>query len=338
MKRRNVLLLRDGRFHLLSETTEVAELNQLVSDHLGEWLIISPDRASGDAPNWTEFTEFMGLKSEIAVVVPVSAMMTSELATLMGSALTSLVVSPGASDEVLINPKIRTNDRLFRDVADPVADFVIRSAVANPTGIQWAAGVASVSKDNRRLLPRSDRLPSLVPQAPGRECDWLRHHVEGVLHQTLSDVTGPAADLLALQAGLWQMHDFLDESHACSQQIEGEGIDRNGDYWHAIMHRREPDFDNSKYWFRRVGQHPIFKQLPEIAQQALSDYPEAATWSDRLCRHGQWDAFAFVDLCQAAHRTEESPLANAARRIQWAEMLLLLMHSYRCVVGTRSLS
>lgn len=337
MKRRNVLLLRDGKFLLLLEAADVATLNQLVSEHPEEWLMISPDRVPGDAPNWVEFTK--KIECDISVVVPVSGAMTCWLATKIGSALASLVVSPDASDEVFINPKIRTHDLLFREVADPVADFVIRSAVANPAGINWAWGVASANKKNFRSLPRSERPPLLAPQTPSRECDWLRHHIESLPRQTLGEVAGSAADFLALQAGLWQVHDFLDESHQCSQQIEGEGTDRNGDYWHAIMHRREPDYDNSKYWFRRVGQHPVFQHLPELVKPALSECPDpqAAKWADRLCPNGGWDAFAFVDLCQTVGSREDSPLAISARRIQWAEILLLLVHSYRCVVGTRSL-
>src|SRR5437868_2895832 len=41
-------------------------------------------------------------------------------------------------------------------------------------------------------------------------------------------------------AGLWLYHDYLDESHRISQEIETQ----TGSYWHGLMHRREPDFSN----------------------------------------------------------------------------------------------
>ena len=58
-------------------------------------------------------------------------------------------------------------------------------------------------------------------------------------------------------AGLWLLHDFLDESHTISQ---GVGTP-SGSFWHGIMHRREGDFSNAKYWFHRVGHHHVYAEL-----------------------------------------------------------------------------
>src|SRR5208282_3154263 len=46
----------------------------------------------------------------------------------------------------------------------------------------------------------------------------------------------------AMLAGLWLWHDGLDESHRISQGLSSPA----GSFWHAIMHRREGDFSNSK--------------------------------------------------------------------------------------------
>lgn len=60
-----------------------------------------------------------------------------------------------------------------------------------------------------------------------------------------------------LQAALWLYADDLDRSHRICQQIE----DATGSFWHGIMHRREGDFDNSRYWFGKVGDHPAISRI-----------------------------------------------------------------------------
>lgn len=115
----------------------------------------------------------------------------------------------------------------------------------------------------------------------------------------------------ACAAGLWLRFDFLDESHSISQEDEGNP---NRDFWHAIMHRREPDAFNSKYWWRRVGAHPVLEQLRDRAPEAGYAYttPEA-----------------FVDFCEKV-RGSGSADEETARRVQELEWRLLFDH---CLAG-----
>lgn len=164
-------------------------------------------------------------------------------------------------------------------------------------------------------------LPLLAPDAAGAP-DWTGPYFD---ESWLNEIDDASARGIALKAGILQMNSRLDASHAEAQSIEGHP---DGDYWHAIMHRREPDYGNSKYWFRHVGRHPVFAQLAQRAAEILRESSDdvRSRWTSRLKVDAGWDPFAFVDMCERAAGDEEGELGMAARRIQWMEMLLLLRH------------
>ena len=128
-------------------------------------------------------------------------------------------------------------------------------------------------------------------------------------------------------AGIWLYHDFLEESHRISQNIGTP----SGSYWHGILHRREPDSWNSKYWFDRVGRHPIFPKLRQIARDhalAAAELPEVRFLSEQK----QWDPAAFIDLCEAS-RLGRSSAEMLCRKIQLREWQLLFDYCFRRAVG-----
>src|SRR5437868_1859455 len=87
----------------------------------------------------------------------------------------------------------------------------------------------------------------LMPLDPGQPNEKVRRQLES-LSLPAAFAPHPIVDedmARACLAGCWLYHDFLDPSHELSQEIATP----TGSYWHGLMHRREPDFSNAKYWF-----------------------------------------------------------------------------------------
>ena len=91
-----------------------------------------------------------------------------------------------------------------------------------------------------------------------------------------------------------------------------------------------------RYWFGRVGTHPIF---PELRERALELFEETQNPSDALADIGQtiaaqenWDAYQFIDWCQAAEGSSDSDVTRFLQQVQAEEIKLLLAYSYRNAV------
>jgi hypothetical protein len=156
-------------------------------------------------------------------------------------------------------------------------------------------------------LVASERLPGLGRGAPNREA---HASLRALSVQSLGDIADRAMANACL-AGLWLLHDYLDESHSISQEVRTP----TGSYWHAIMHRREGDFDNAKYWFRRVGKHPVFEPLLSAAQELSSSHDSAT--SRTVARQTAWDPYSFVDYCEASPAGGDQELLRRIARIEW---------------------
>jgi hypothetical protein len=98
----------------------------------------------------------------------------------------------------------------------------------------------------------------------------------------MADATYPKL----IRAGLLYACDAIDESHRIVQEISTD----QGSYWHGMLHRREGDFENARYWFRRTGKLGVFAEM----------HSRASGVSPLMGRQENWDPYLLVGQCEQA--------------------------------------
>ena len=156
------------------------------------------------------------------------------------------------------------------------------------------------------------------PRAGVTPLAGLNHQIDAALAHRAP--AAAAREQLRALVLLW--HDHHDAAHQIVQDLENT----DGSYVHAILHRREPDFDNARYWFRRVGRHTCFSTLAQRVENLLRTAP-APGLARKLLARSAWDAFAFIEACEEVEgRPVADPQTSLLRSIQAIEFEVLLEH------------
>jgi hypothetical protein len=144
-----------------------------------------------------------------------------------------------------------------------------------------------------RIRPKRMSLEDLRAQLESVFCYYRgakRHALSGLVH-------------------LW--HDHWHEAHALAQAFEG---DPDCDLVHYLLHRRESDASNSRYWARSAGNHSAYTPIAAAVAPILA----STAWEKRLVKNAKWMPEAFID---AACRHPQDPILI---RVQAVEMIAIL--------------
>ncbi len=152
-----------------------------------------------------------------------------------------------------------------------------------------------------------------------RPCALPIRTIDQRIEEAFKDVALEPKNYDLFRALIFIWHDHLDEGHSLAQEIDT----REGSLVHGIMHRREPDYGNAKYWFRRVGVHPSFHSLAVRARELLEKHHESDLHS-RLLPNNTWDPFAFIDAVEDSVEGQfrsKIPLLQQIQRLEFEALL-----------------
>jgi hypothetical protein len=127
-----------------------------------------------------------------------------------------------------------------------------------------------------------------------------------------------------LRAGLYYFHNALDYSHREAQKVEGD----TAAYWHGMVHRREGDFENARYWMRRAGEHPAFQEMQHRASDG----------APHMARQPNWDPFLFISLCEQ-FKFGEAEYKKELAHLQREEFAVMFDYVWRrCVAPENAIA
>ena len=167
---------------------------------------------------------------------------------------------------------------------------------------QPAAAIAS-------LVKRLESAPVALTRSG--QCDpeakQLMHYRATELFPHARNPQGALAGLLLI-AGCWE------QAHQISQEM----TDAAGSYWHALVHRMEPETWNSDYWFGRAGSHHIFAALHAKAVEVIGQHPRVS-----LQLQKRWQPSLMNSWCDRARKSKDPELLSAVTEIHTSECWLL---------------
>lgn len=153
----------------------------------------------------------------------------------------------------------------------------------------------------RSLLTREE--PGLlVPPGP-----W-----DAALQKQIAALDPGSLPQRCLQAALYLWNDDL---WGCHEIVQKED-DEHGALLHAVLHRREPDAGNAKYWFRRVLDEPLYPQLLEAARELAREGPDLGRLGLNLAAFKAWDPIRMVDWCESAKREVDVRFLRALQALE----------------------
>lgn len=256
-----------------------------------------------------------------------------------GPEIGCLMSPPWGPSAAMFPKEVATRVGAYRNVEEALWEYAIRLIhkghaldLLDEDLAVWNTGSVRIS-DRRPILPLRIRYP------------FLKSYLDRIPVEALfsgKKLASSAYGRLVL-AGLHQHNDDLDASHVLCQKVGVDADCAGASYWHGMVHRRDPDFDNARYWFRKAGDFPALSEVSAevigLLQRVLQvpDYGQARGAALQLLRrlqeNGMWDALYFTDLCETCAGRGTAEDRRLLEEIQEVEFNAVFDWTYRTAMG-----
>lgn len=131
----------------------------------------------------------------------------------------------------------------------------------------------------------------------------------------------------AWKAALHLWNDDLEAAHELAQELHTA----TGSALHGIVHRREGDYSNARYWFVRSGDHPAYHGLQARASELIGRQRlDAGTIGQALAairEQGSWNPSLFantIEIHETRTNGDDLDLLSLLERLQMLELDAML--------------
>lgn len=254
-----------------------------------------------------------------------------------GMRVGSLLGVPWRSGAAMLTREAMAELGAYRSIEEATWEYVVRMATRgcelHLMEEELSVWQGDVDTTRRLLIPKGIRHRFLTAYL-------TRMDVEALFRELSLD---SLSDGHLVRGALFQKNDDLETAHEICQQIDRETGCAESSYWHGIIHRREPDFNNARGWFRKAENlgcnGALYRAVSSLLQQVIQqpDYGSAREIALVFLRHLQaqstWDALYLVDLCERVTKGQDGDLRRFLEEIQEVEFDTLFAWTFRKAVG-----
>lgn len=255
-----------------------------------------------------------------------------------GAKIGGFLAPPWAPGTLMLTKEASLQLGSHRNIDDTVWEYALRQIDRNtiPTILEEDLAIWRSESSNTKLglVTASLQHRFLKPYIDKTETAALFSE-----HTLISQMHG---DLI--RNALYHKNDDIDTAHQICQTI-GETTDApEVCYWHGLIHRREPDFNNARSWFQKTlnfaANNLLHQAVYNFLQRAIQmpDYGDTREVALQFWQHlktqNTWDALYFLNVCESAIENPNPDLQKLLEDIQAIEFDTLFHWTFQKALGT----